>query len=132
MITHSQITLSNGTRVVLVPHKDTAAVTLLALYEVGSRYETPALSGASHFIEHMMFKGTARRPNTMAISRDLDAVGADYNAFTGKDLTGYYIRLQAEKLGLAVDMLEDMLYHSTFKPKDFASERKVIHEELRM
>ncbi|HTM69081.1 MAG TPA: pitrilysin family protein [Candidatus Binatia bacterium] len=132
MITHSHIKLANGTRVVLVPHHDTAAVTLLALYEVGSRYETASLSGASHFIEHMMFKGTARRPNTMAISRDLDAVGADYNAFTGKDLTGYYIRLQTEKLGLAVDMLEDMLYHSAFKPKDFDSERKVIHEELRM
>ncbi|HTK04579.1 MAG TPA: pitrilysin family protein [Candidatus Eisenbacteria bacterium] len=132
MITHSHITLGNGTRVVLVPHRDTAAATLLALYEVGSRYETAALSGASHYIEHMMFKGTERRPNTMAISRDLDAVGADYNAFTGKDLTGYYIRLQAEKLGLAVDMLEDMLYHSSFKPKDVESERKVIHEELRM
>src|SRR5688572_15889363 len=132
MISHSHITLGNGTRVVLVPHRDTAAATLLALYEVGSRYETSALSGASHYIEHMMFKGTERRPNTMAISRDLDAVGADYNAFTGKDLTGYYIRLQAEKLGLAVDMLEDMLYHSTFKAKDVESERKVIHEELRM
>lgn len=132
MITHTHITLANGTRVVLVPHHDTAAATLLALYEVGSRYEKKAVSGASHFIEHMMFKGTARRPTTMAISRDLDAVGADYNAFTYKDHTGYYIRLQAEKLGLAIDMLEDMLYHSAYREKDVESERKVIHEELRM
>ena len=132
MITHSRVTLKNGTRVVLVPHRDTAAATLLALYEVGSRYETRAMNGASHFIEHMMFKGTTRRPNTMAISRDLDAVGADYNAFTYKDMTGYYIRLQAEKLGLAVDMLEDMLYHSVYRAKDVESERKVIYEELRM
>jgi predicted Zn-dependent peptidase len=132
MISHSNILLANGTRVVLVPHQDTAAATLLALYEVGSRYEKKAVSGASHFIEHMMFKGTSRRPNTMSISRDLDAVGADYNAFTHKDHTGYYIRLQSEKLGLAVDMLEDMLYHSAFRAKDVESERKVIHEELRM
>lgn len=132
MITHELITLSNGTRVLLVPHRDTAAATLLALYEVGSRYETKAMNGASHFIEHMMFKGTSRRPTTMAISRDLDAVGADYNAFTYKDMTGYYVRLQAEKLGLAVDILEDMLYHSVFRPKDVDAERKVIYEELRM
>lgn len=132
MITHELVTLNNGTRVVLVPHRDTAAATLLALYGVGSRHEVGRTNGASHFIEHMMFKGTTRRPNTMAISRDLDAVGADYNAFTYKDHTGYYVRLQAERLGLAVDMLEDMLYHSTFKAKDVESERGVILEELRM
>lgn len=131
-MTHELVTLKNGTRVVLVPHRDTAAATLLALYGVGSRHEVARTNGASHFIEHMMFKGTARRPNTMAISRDLDAVGADYNAFTYKDHTGYYVRLQAERIGLAVDMLEDMLYHSTFKTKDVESERGVILEELRM
>lgn len=124
--------LSNGTRVVFVPHADTAAATLLVLFEVGSRYETKKINGASHFIEHMMFKGTERRPNTLAISRDLDSVGADYNAFTSKDYTGYYIRLQAGKLGLAVDMLEDMLYHSKYEPKEVESERNVILEEIHM
>src|SRR5688572_23793907 len=132
MITHEQIKLSNGTRVVLVPHTDTAAVTLLALYQVGSRFESKAMNGAAHFIEHMMFKGTERRPSTMSISRDLDAVGADYNAFTYKDFTGYYIRLQSEKIGLATDMLHDMIYNSRFRDADVASERKVIFEELRM
>ena len=124
--------LKNGTRVVLVPHRDTAAATLLVLYEVGSRYETAKLNGAAHFIEHMMFKGTTKRPNTMTISRDLDSVGADYNAFTGKDYTGYYIRLQADKLPLAVDMLDDMVHHSLYREKDIVSERKVIHEEIHM
>ncbi len=132
MIHHQQLTLSNGTRVVLVPHRETEAATLMALYAVGSRHESAALSGAAHFIEHMMFKGTQRRPSTMAISRDLDAVGADYNAFTYKDFTGYFIRLQADKLGLAVDMLHDMLYHSRFRESDVEPERKVIFEELRM
>jgi len=79
-----------------------------------------------------MFKGTERRPNTMSISRDLDSVGAEYNAFTGKDYTGYYIKLQANKLDLAADMLEDMIYHSQYRPADLDSERKVILEEIRM
>ncbi len=127
-----KVTLSNGTRVLLIPSKGTAAVTLLALYEVGSRYESLKINGASHYIEHMMFKGTERRPNTMAISKDLDAVGAEYNAFTGKDYTGYYIRLQADKFGLAADMIEDMIYHSVYRPGDLDSERKVILEEIRM
>ena len=80
--------LKNGTRLVLVPHADTMAATVLVLYGVGSRYESAQMNGAAHYIEHMMFKGTKRRKDTMAISRDLDGVGADYNAFTGKDYTG--------------------------------------------
>ncbi|OGM01653.1 hypothetical protein A2480_00720 [Candidatus Uhrbacteria bacterium RIFOXYC2_FULL_47_19] len=127
-----KVRLKNGIRVMMVPHADTAAVTVLALYEVGSRYENAALSGASHFIEHMMFKGTSRRPATLDISRDLDSVGADYNAFTSKDYTGYYIKLQSGQIGLAVDMLEDMIYHSSFRATDVGSERQVILEELRM
>jgi predicted Zn-dependent peptidase len=132
MISHKKTELSNGTRVVLVPHRDTAAATVLVLYEVGSRYESLKSNGSSHYIEHMMFKGTTRRPTTMDISRDLDSVGADYNAFTSKDYTGYYIKLEAEKLPLAVDMLEDMLYHSAYRPKDLLAERNVILEEIHM
>jgi len=132
MLKYSIRKLKNGTRVVFVPHADTAAATALVLYEVGSRYESDALAGASHFIEHLMFKGTTRRPDTMTISRELDSVGADYNAFTSKDMTGYWIRLQAAKLSMAVDMLHDMLYRSVFRAKDIESERKVIFEEIRM
>lgn len=132
MTLFKKVILKNGTRVILVPHSDTAAATLLVQFEVGSRYENTVLHGGSHYIEHMMFKGTERRPSTMSISRDLDSVGADYNAFTSKDYTGYYIKLQADKLPLAVDMLEDMLYHSLYRPKDLESERKVILEEIHM
>lgn len=124
--------LSNGIRVVLVPHADTAAATVFVLYGVGSRYETGRMNGASHYIEHMMFKGTRKRPDTLAISRDLDAAGADYNAFTGKDHTGYYVKLPSERLPLAIDMLEDILYHSAYRQTDLDSERKVILEEIRM
>jgi predicted Zn-dependent peptidase len=118
---HKILALKNGTRVILVPSHDTAAVTLMALYEVGSRYESAKLSGVSHYVEHMMFKGTKRRPSTMDISRDLDAVGAEYNAFTGKDHTGYYIKLQADKFELAADMLADMLYGSLCRETDLQS-----------
>jgi predicted Zn-dependent peptidase len=124
--------LKNGLRVITVPHADTEAVTVLALFEVGSRYENATFSGASHFIEHMMFKGTRRRPTTLDISRDLDSVGADYNAFTAKDYTGYYIKLQSTQIDLAIDMLADMLGHSLFRAHDIDSERQVILEELRM
>lgn len=116
----------------MVPSHDTQACTVLVLFEVGSRYESDNLSGASHFVEHMMFKGTKRRPTTMAISRDLDSVGADYNAFTGKDYTGYYIRLIAEKTDLAVDMLHDMIFHSTYSEAECEREREVIKEEINM
>lgn len=124
--------LSNGTRVVLVPGAATAAATCMVLFEVGSRYEEERINGGSHYIEHMMFKGTDRRPQSIDISRDLDAVGADYNAFTGKDHTEYYIRLEAGHLPLAIDMLEDMAFHSAYRPADLESERKVILEEIRM
>lgn len=125
-------TLSNGTRVLLAPSSDTQAVCVEALFPVGSRHETLALNGASHFVEHLMFKGTTRRPTTLHISRDLDRVGAEYNAFTGKDYTGYYIKANAEHLDLALDMLADMLYCSTYKPAEFERERKVILEEIHM
>lgn len=124
--------LKNGTRVILVPSRDTQAATVLVLFEVGSRYENGKLAGASHFVEHMMFKGTERRPTTMDISRDLDSVGADYNAFTGKDHTGYYVKLNASHIELAVDMLHDMLFHSTYRAEEVARERGVIKEEINM
>jgi len=127
-----KVTLKNGLRVVLVPHRDTAAATLLVLHEVGSRYESLKLAGAAHYIEHMMFKGTASRPTTLDISRELDAVGADFNAFTWRDCTGYYVKLVADKLPLAADLLGDMLRNSLFRKEDIDQERGVILEEIRM
>jgi predicted Zn-dependent peptidase len=127
-----KVTLKNGLRVVLVPHADTAAAAILVLHEVGSRYESDALAGTAHYLEHLMFKGTTRRPSTLDISRALDAVGADYNAFTWRDCTGYYIKLVADKLPLAADMLGDMLRDSLFRQEDIDQERNVILEEIRM
>lgn len=124
--------LKNKIRVLSVPSKGTKAITVLVLFKVGSRYETLKLNGASHFIEHLFFKGTKKRPTTLAISRELDGVGAEYNAFTGKDYTGYYIKISSEHLKLALDMLSDMLLHSKFDAKEMAREKKVIIEEINM
>lgn len=125
-------TLRNGVQLVLAPRQETKAATILILYHVGSRFEPKALNGSSHFIEHLMFKGTKKRPTTLSISKELDGVGAEYNAFTAKDHTGYYIKLAADDIPLAVDILEDMLSHSLFQPKEIDRERKVVAEEINM
>jgi predicted Zn-dependent peptidase len=129
---HSIHHLKNGLRIVLSPLHETKAVTVLVLVKVGSRHETRSINGASHFVEHLMFKGTKKRPNTQVISRELDSIGAEYNAFTGKDLTGYYIKAAADKLELALDMLSDMLFNSKFEEKEINRERGVIVEEINM
>src|SRR6056297_2924911 len=88
----------NKTRVIEVPSKETKAVTLFFLFGVGSRYEDRSINGISHFIEHLMFKGTEKRPTTLDIAKELDSLGAEFNAMTSKDYTGYYIKIHHEKL----------------------------------
>lgn len=127
-----QYTLPNGLRVVLAPLHETKAVTVLVLVKIGSRYETRMINGVSHFVEHLMFKGTEKRPTSLAITRELDGVGAEYNAFTAKDHTGYYIKANHEKTELVLDMLSDILFHSTFQAGDIDRERGVIVEEINM
>ncbi len=125
-------TLSNGMRVHVIPSLGTQAATVLVLTKVGSRYEYPEINGASHYIEHLMFKGTEKRPTTLDISRTLDAVGAEFNAYTGKDMTGYYVKVDGSHLPLAVDLLNDMLFHSLYDQEEMDRERGVIIEEINM
>ncbi len=124
--------LKNGIRLITVPNKSTKAVTVLILLPVGSRYETKNIGGVSHFIEHMMFKGTEKRPTSLDISKELDSVGAEFNAFTSKDHTGYYVKASADKIELAYDILSDMLFHSKFDQGELDKERGVIVEEINM
>jgi predicted Zn-dependent peptidase len=124
--------LKNGMHAIVVPMTGSASMTLMVLVRVGSRYEDKETNGASHFIEHLMFKGTKRRPNAQVISRELDRYGADYNAFTSKDMTAYYIKMDSAKAPLAIDMLHDMLFHSKYDPKEIDRERNVIIEEIKM
>lgn len=127
-----KIVRRDGSVVILLPQKETKAVTFEVLYKVGSRLENKSLNGVSHFVEHLMFKGTERRPNTANISKELDNVGAEYNAFTGKEYTGYYITVDSGHLPLAVDMLSDMLHNSKFDKEEIDRERGVIVEEINM
>ncbi|MDZ4221269.1 MAG: insulinase family protein, partial [Patescibacteria group bacterium] len=115
-----QTKLKNGIQVILSPNSATAAVSLLVLVKVGSRFESPKVNGVSHFVEHLMFKGTAKRPNTLVISKELDSIGADYNAWTGKEQTGYYIKAQSTHLPMLADMLADMTTNSLFVPEEVA------------
>lgn len=127
-----KLKLNNGLKVVLTPLAGTQAVTVLVLLPVGSRFEADQVAGVSHLIEHMMFKGTKKRPTTLAISQELDSIGAEYNAFTSKDYTGYYVKADSAKIKVAVDLLSDMLFNSLFDEQELNQERKVIVEEIRM
>lgn len=127
-----RIERSDGSVIILAPQQDTKAITIQVLYKVGSRNETAKINGASHFVEHIMFKGTKKRPTTQVISRELDSIGAEYNAYTGKDRTGYYIKADASHLELATDVLADMLRHAKFDAVEIDKERTVIIEEINM
>ena len=122
----------NGATGIFVPDPSATSITLMAFVPVGSRDETRDINGASHFLEHLMFKGTERRPTTLDLSRELDRFGAEYNASTGKDLTLYYIKIDAAQSALAIDLLADMLFHSRFEAKEIERERGVIIEEINM
>lgn len=130
MFSHYQ--LSNKANVYLIPLADTKSVTGLVMFPVGSRYEPAKLNGVSHYIEHLMFKGTTKRKNTLTLTREIDRLGAEYNAFTGKETTGYYVKADASYTKVIVDILSDMLYNSLFDPKEMEREKGVVVEELRM
>lgn len=129
---HKKQTLKNGIRLVTAPLKETQTASLLVLVKVGSRQETKPIYGISHFVEHMMFKGTKKRPTTLDLSKELDGIGAEYNAYTGKDVTGYYIKSDARHLSLAIDMLSDMLLNSKLESDELEKEKGVIVEEINM
>ncbi|HAU66238.1 MAG: putative Zn-dependent peptidase [Candidatus Uhrbacteria bacterium GW2011_GWF2_39_13] len=127
-----QYTLDNGLRVILAPVVGTDTVSVLTFVRVGSRYEYQKINGSSHFIEHILFKGTKRRPTAQHISRALDAIGADYNAFTGKNLTGYYVKVDKSHLELGIDIIDDMLFASKMDADEMNRERGAIVEEIHM
>jgi predicted Zn-dependent peptidase len=124
--------LKNKLNVILVPQENTKLITSMVMIPVGSRYEPEYLSGVSHYIEHMMFKGTKKRKNTLSLTREIDRLGAQYNAFTGKEYTGYYIKTDALYSNTVLDILSDMLFNSTFDPKEMEREKGPIIEEIRM
>lgn len=129
---HKKITLPNGLRVLTQPLESTKSVTVLVLAKAGSRCETSAIRGLSHFLEHMFFKGGEKYPDTKAVSEAIDSVGGEFNAFTGKEYVGYYVKVASEHKDVAVNVLSDMMMTAKFDPKEIDKERGVILEELNM
>jgi predicted Zn-dependent peptidase len=127
-----KITLPNGLRIILVPNGGVESATTLVMVGAGSRYENEKNSGASHFLEHMAFKGTKSRPTAREISTLIDGIGAESNAFTGKEMTGYYIKSASEHVPLALDILSNMLTESLFKSEEIEREKGVIVEEINL
>lgn len=124
--------LPNGLRMVFQQHSSSPSVAVVVLVGVGSRNENENNNGISHFLEHMAFKGTTRRPTTMDIAAEVDNVGGESNAFTSKEYTGYYIKVAAKEIDLAIDLLQDMLFHSLYQQQESDRERNVIIEEINM
>jgi predicted Zn-dependent peptidase len=125
-------TLDNGLRVVTANVDQAQSVTCMVMLAAGSRYETRDTNGIAHFAEHMFFKGTERRPTAKHIAGEIDAIGAEFNAFTGKEYTGYYVKCAAEHRDVALDVLADMLRHSKFDAEEIEREKGVIIEEMNM
>ena len=127
-----KITLTNGLRVLLVPQPENLAATVLILVEAGSEYETKHINGVSHFLEHMTFKGTVNRPKPGMIAHELAALGAQSNAFTGQEYTGYYAKVRAEKLPDILEIVSDLYLNPLFDAVEIDKERGVIIQEINM
>ena len=125
-------TLDNGVRLITAPLEQGQTATIIAMFATGSRYETKEINGMSHFLEHMFFKGTEKRPTSLDITKELDGVGAEFNAFTSKDHTAYYIKVAHHHLPLAIDVVSDMLLNSKFDETELNKEKGVIVEEINM
>ncbi len=128
----SKKVLKNGLRVIIVPMKDNPTVTVLVLVEAGSKYETKNVNGISHFLEHMCFKGTAKRPRAVDISKELDGLGSQYNAFTAQEYTGYYAKSDARHFTKIFDIVSDIYLNSIFPDTEMQKEKGVIIEEIHM
>ena len=129
-MTFKRTVLPNGLRVLTIPMPSFESATVMVMVGAGSRYETKKNNGISHFLEHMAFKGTKKRPSAMDISLLIDGMGGEFNAFTGKETTGYYIKSSRAKLETSMDVLSDMLQNSLFNSKEIEKEKGVILEEI--
>jgi predicted Zn-dependent peptidase len=130
--TFERHTLDNGLRVLTSNLDHAQSVTCMVMLAAGSRYETPESNGIAHFSEHMFFKGTERRPTARDIAGEIDSIGGEFNAFTGKEYTAYYVKCAAEHRDVALDVLVDMLRNSRFDAEEIEREKGVIIEEMNM
>ncbi len=129
---YKKIVLDNGLRIIIVPKPDSLTTTILILVEAGSKYETKEINGISHFLEHMCFKGTKKRPQPIDIASELDAIGANYNAFTSMEYTGYFAKAQPNHFDITLDVVSDIYMNQIFNHQEIDKERGVIIEEINM
>ncbi len=127
-----KIVLKNGLRVILAEQPAGLAASVLILVEAGSEYEKKNINGLSHFLEHMVFKGTTDRPRPGMIAEELTALGSQYNAFTTQEYTGYWAKVAAKKLPKILDIVSDLYLNPLFAPEEIEKERGVIIEEINM
>lgn len=124
--------LKNNLRLILVPKTSTEVATVMVMFKVGSRRETDDIAGISHFLEHMQFKGTKKRPTAMQLAEFIESVGGEHNAFTSKEYTGYYAKVTPKHIPEAFDFLSDILINSLFDEKELEKEKNVILQEINM
>jgi predicted Zn-dependent peptidase len=129
---YEKTTLPNRVRVITAEMPHVRSVSTALFFGVGSRYESPQIAGVSHFIEHMLFKGSARYPTAQAISEAIEGLGGVFNGGTGKELTGYTAKVSSDHFVDALDVLIDMVRHPLLDPQELEKERRVIVEELNM
>jgi predicted Zn-dependent peptidase len=129
---HMRYELTGGARLLVAPLPGRASASLVLMLAVGSRFEEDRIGGASHFIEHLVFKGTRRRPTAKEIAETIEGVGGVMNAYTDKELTVYWSRVPADRVELAIDLMFDIISDSRLAPEDVERERMVILEELKM
>lgn len=129
---YKKTTLKNGLRILTIPVKGTQTATVMVMVGVGSRYENEAQAGLSHFIEHMLFKGTTKRPTAQSISEELDGIGGEFNAFTAKDKTAYYAKVDSRHIETALDVVADIFLNSKLEQVEIDREKGPILQELSM
>jgi predicted Zn-dependent peptidase len=129
---YQKTTLDNGLRILTSPMPHTRSVSIGFFIGAGSRYESDEQGGVSHFIEHMLFKGTEKRPVARDIAVAIEGIGGIFNAATGRESSLYWIKVAQPHLDIAIDVLVDMLRHSKFDPAELERERRVIIEEINL
>ena len=130
MFSHQEHNLANGLKVITIPLKSTRSITTLALVRAGSRYETEQEQGLAHLIEHLVFKGTKKYANQLQMAQALEQYGAESNAFTSKEYTGFYVTSVAEELRLSLEVINQLLFQPLLRSADMDDEKQVIAQEI--
>src|SRR4030066_2379084 len=129
---YQKVILKNGLRVISISMPSLESVTATVWVRTGSRFEEKKVNGISHFLEHIVFKGSKKRPSAKAISEAVDELGGEFNAGTSKEWTNFYIKVRSANLKTAYDILSDMVLNPLLKEEEIEKEKGVILEEMAM